>query len=272
MHQFASRLLFASFLLLSPVASAAQLQIAHMSISGGSLSEPLIGLYPTLIHIGPDTDLVGGYIGSGGTTTTGPAEYAADNLMVFELGGATASVYTAASNLGDINSPAGSKQGGAVAQGTLDPDAGIITLDVKSFFLNANDTDHSIAPAPWLGSPPVTGTWDGTTGFYNLEWSFYMPGFGFGSTWYLSLTGTATPVPEVSVLGLWITGLGLLLPWMRKRSNPDDKSHVRLGFRLTKSSGALMSGAHGVGIQPTSCWLPASPSAASPRSARHRIR
>ena len=219
MRQFASRLLCINFLLLSPVASAATLQIAHMSISGGLLSEPAEGLYPTLAHIGPDTNLVGGYIGSGGTTTTGHADYAADNVMVFELNGVTASVYTAASNLGDIYSPAGSEQGGPVPQGTLDPDAGVITLDVKSFFLNSNDTDYSIAPAPWFGSPPVTGTWDGTTGLYSLEWSFYLPLGGFGQTWYLSLTGTATPVPEASTPALWIAGLGLLLPWMRKRSS-----------------------------------------------------
>lgn len=218
MQQFASRLIFASCLLLSPVASGAPAQIAQMSVSGGSLSEPSEGLYPTLIHIGPDTNLVGGYIGSGGTTTTGSSDYAADNIMVFELGGATASVYTAASNLGDIYSPAGSEQGGTVPHGTLDPDAGVITLDVKSFFLNASDTDHSIAPAPWLGSPPVTGTWDGTTGIYSLEWSFYLPFGGFGQTWHLSLTGTATPVPEASMPALWVTGLGLLLPWVRKRT------------------------------------------------------
>ncbi len=217
MRQLALRLLFANFLLLSSVASAAQLQIAHMSISGGSLSEPILGYYPTLIHIGPDTNLVGGYIGSGGTTTTGPRDYAPDNLMVFELAGATASIYTAASNLGDLYSPAGSQLGGAVPHGSLDPDAGTITLDAKSFFFNSSDTDLSIAPAPWLGSPPVTGTWDSATGIYSLEWSFYVSG-GFGSTWYLSLTGTATPVPEASTLGLWAAGLGLLLPWVRNRS------------------------------------------------------
>lgn len=216
MHQLASRLLFAHFLLLAPAVSAGQLQIAHMSVSGGSLSEPMLGYYPTLIHIGPDTNLVGGYIGSGGTTTTGPSDYAPDNLMVFELAGATASIYTAASNLGDIYSPAGSQLGGAVPQGSLDPDAGTITLDAKSFFFNSSDTDLSIAPTPWLGSPPVTGTWDSATGIYSLEWSFYVPG-GFGSTWYLSLSGTATPVPEASTLGLWAAGLGLLLPWVRSR-------------------------------------------------------
>lgn len=219
MHRFASRLLGVNFLLLSPVASAAALQIAHMSISEASLSEPSEGLYPTLVHIGPDTNLVGGYIGSGGTTTTGSADYAADNVMVFDHHGVTASVYTAASNLGDINSPAESKLGGAVPQGTLDPDAGIITLDMKSFFLNSTDTDYSIAPAPWLGSPPVTGTWDVTTGLYSLEWSFYLPFGGFGQTWYLSFTGMAMPVPEASTPALWIAGLGLLLPWMRKRSS-----------------------------------------------------
>jgi hypothetical protein len=218
MRQFASRLLFANFVLLSSVASAAQFQIAHMSISGGSLSEPMMGFYPTLIHIGPDTNLVGGYIGSGGTTTTGPTDYAPDNLMVFGLEGATASIYTAASNLGDISSPAGSQLGGAVPQGTLDPDAGTITLDVKSFFFNSNDSDLSIAPTPWLGSLPVTGTWDSATGTYSLEWSFNVPGFGFGSSWYLSLTGIATPVPEASMAGLWVAGLGLLLPWVRSRS------------------------------------------------------
>jgi len=216
MRQFASGLLGAHFLLLSTVASAAPSQIAHMTVSGGSLSAPMAGYYPTLIHIGPDTNLVGGYIGSGGTTATGPSDYALDNLMVFDLAGATASIYTAASNLGDINSPAGSLQGGAVPQGTLDPDAGLITLDAKSFFFNSNDTDLSIAPDPWLGSPPVTGSWDSATGLYSLEWSFIVPG-GFGTTWYLSLTGIATPVPEASMAGLWIAGLGLLLPWMRKR-------------------------------------------------------
>lgn len=217
MRQFATGLLGAHFLLLSTVAAAAPFQIAHMSVSGGSLSEPMAGYYPTLIHIGPDTNLVGGYIGSGGTTTTGPSGYAPDNLMVFELEGATASIFTAASNLGDLYSPAASLLGGAVPQGILDPDLGVITLDVKSFFLNSNDTDYAIAPAPWLGSPPVSGTWDSATGAYSLEWSFYLPQGGFGSTWYLSLTGIATPVPEVSMAGMWVVGLGLLLPWMRKR-------------------------------------------------------
>lgn len=206
MHRAAFGLLLGCSILFSSTTSAAIKEIASMSVTGGSLSEPFQELYPTLIYIGPDTNLAAGYIGAGGADTD-PSEYALDSLMVFALNGLTAGIYTAAANLGDLDSPAGSIPGGSVPSGWIDTNAGTLTLDISSFFVNWG-WDWSMTP--WDGSD-VTGSWDSATGVYNLHWSFYAPGGGFGSNWNFGLTGVAMAVPEPSSNMLWIAGLGLLI-------------------------------------------------------------
>lgn len=206
MRRGALGLLFGCFILFSSTASAAMKGIASMSVTGGSLNEPFMELYPTLIYMGPDTNLTAGYIGSG-VADTEPTEYALDSLMVFALNGFTAGIYTAAANLGDIDSPAGSIPGGSVPSGWIDTNAGTLTLDISSFFVNWG-WDWNMSP--WDGGN-VTGSWDAATGVYDLHWSFYAPGGGFGSNWNFGLTGIATAVPEPSTNMLWMAGIGLLI-------------------------------------------------------------
>lgn len=197
------------------LAQGAMLDIGSMSVTGGTMVGPEPWMTTTLIHVGPVTNLVGSYIGSGGE---GFDEYSfsPDSILAFDFYGYTASFYTAPSNLGDANTVAGLIAGGAVPAGTIDAAAGTLALDISSLFVNHFNSDVNVAPA---GNALATGSWNALTQAYQLHWDGYYPGPGFGAYWQFELTGFATPVPEPASSMLWLAGLGFMLTvWHRQRA------------------------------------------------------
>lgn len=189
------------------LAQGATLDISSMSVTGGAMYGPEPWMATTLIYVGPETNLVGAYIGSGGEGFD-EHSFSPDSILVFDFSGYTASFYTAPSNLGDVNSVAGIIGGGSVPSGTIDTVAGTLTLDISSLFVNQMNTDINVAPA---GNALATGSWNAQTQAYHLNWDGYFPGPGFGAYWQFEFTGFATPVPEPSAPALWLTGLGIFV-------------------------------------------------------------
>ena len=167
---------------LSGSVQAATLDIGSMNITGGSLTgwdnsgallvNPDSGSSTSpFTTFGPDTNLVGGYIGNGGgglpPSTPDPA-----SIVGFMWFGAPHNFYTAAANLGDDSSPAGSIAGGPVPFGTLDDINGTITMDLSSFFGNWAYTDFNAGTGKIDGitSALATGTWDPITKAYSMTW------------------------------------------------------------------------------------------------------
>jgi hypothetical protein len=102
--------------------SAANMAIDSMNITGGSVVWNIPGGPPEediFSSFGPDTNLVGGYIGNGGSIELpfGPSDL--DNILFFTFGGGLNDVvtYTAESNLGTAIEPAGVVPGGPVPTG-----------------------------------------------------------------------------------------------------------------------------------------------------------
>ena len=190
---------------------AASFNIGSMTITSGEFdidSNDGIPASP-FTTIGPDTNLVGGYIGNGGVgldpTTADP-----DSIVGAQFSGFPINVYTAASNLGG-NSLAGSIAGGPVPTGTLDDVAGTITMDLSSWFFNWNDNDlHAgTGKADGVTSAFATGVWNPVSGQYTLSWQS-LTGLGpkAGLTSFISLSGVASPVPVPAAA--WLFGSGLL--------------------------------------------------------------
>jgi hypothetical protein len=187
--------------------SAANMAIDSMNITGGSVVWNLPGGTPEediFSIFGPDTNLVGGYIGTGGSIAPpfGPSD--PDNIIFFTFFDGLNDVvtYTAASNLGTAFEPAGVVPGGPVPTGTLDDTLNTIEMDLSSWFGNLNN-----ATDVWAGtglddgftSPLATGTWDPVSHEYELTWNSRVPDPtpfpGLESTW--TLTGIAHPVITV---------------------------------------------------------------------------
>lgn len=143
-----------------------------MNITGGGFSVDgfTTGFVP-FNYIGPNTNLVGGYIGSGGASvginTANPTRIADADWAGYPL-----SIYTAAASLGDANSPAGTYSGGPVPSGTLDNVTNTITMDLRSWFGNWNNGDYITGTGRNDGvtSEMATGTWNPATYAYVLQW------------------------------------------------------------------------------------------------------
>jgi len=198
--------LYAVSMSVSLAVNAASFDIGSMTITSGEYdidTSDGSGLAP-FTTIGPNTNLVGGYIGNGGAGllpgTPDPDRIVGDQFSSFPI-----NVYTAASNLGDTNTIAGSIAGGPVPTGTLDDVAGTITMDLSSLFFNWNDNDISVGTGKSDGvtSALATGVWNPVTGQYSLSWTS-LTGFGpkgnLVSSFSLSGNVTAVPVPATAIL------------------------------------------------------------------------
>jgi hypothetical protein len=186
-------------------AHGAPVAIAEMSITAGSffdnnyiLSSPI-----PFDVIGPNTNLVGGYIGNGGLGRAA-GDPDPDRIAGFEYAlPLPVNIYTAAANLGDTNTHAGTLAGGPVPSGVVDAATGTITLDLSSWFVNDNDFDFN------EGHAAATGTWDAGTHSYSLTWDVTVPGdVAITHTW--TLEGLAHPVPEPSGVLLVVAAVGVL--------------------------------------------------------------
>ena len=227
--------LVAALSALSGTTLAASYSIGSMNITGGTYSlwdstgasiiDSVTGsAVSPFTSFGSDTNLVGGYIGSGGSGTP-PSSPNATSIANAVWSGTPVSVYTAASNLGDTYTPAGTITGGPVPSGTLDSAGGTITMNLSGLFANLADEDFNVGTGKVdvMTSSLATGTWDPVTHAYSLSWisSIIFPGLPAcpGSCWkgQFTLTGTATPVPAPAALWLLVSGLAGFGAWMRKR-------------------------------------------------------
>jgi hypothetical protein len=210
---------------LSQTASAATYAIGNMNITGGGVS--VDGFTPSFAafnYIGPNTNLVGGYIGSGGVSLPASA-YDLNGIASFDWYGLPVSLYSAAASLGDASSPAGTFTGGPVPSGTLDDIAGTIMMDLSSLFGTWADGDYIIGTgrSDGITSAMATGTWNPITNGYTLYWDSRTMGLGAcpapdGCISHWTLEGTASPVPAPAAL--WLFGSGLMgligIQWRRK--------------------------------------------------------
>jgi hypothetical protein len=109
------------------LSNAAILPIGQMNITGGTVDPRGDGSFVLAFQtFGPDTNLVGGYIGNGGAgrppTTPDP-----DSIVGLQTSSLWLNVYTAPANIGDDNTLSGTLAGGPVPSGTLDTVAGTIS-------------------------------------------------------------------------------------------------------------------------------------------------
>jgi hypothetical protein len=181
-------------------AQAAVYNIASMSVTGGTFFMQGVTPVPApFTTIGPNTNLVGGYINGGvGSPAADP-----NTIVGFSFFGAPVNTYTAAvSNIGAI-------AGGPVPTGTVDDVAGTISMDLSSFFANWNGTDFN------QGQNPSTGTWNSGTGAYSLTSTKLIVGGpfnGFTGTWVLNGVAVADiPPPPIPVpAAVWLLGSALV--------------------------------------------------------------
>lgn len=212
---------FCFFVLCIPLESlAASFSIGSMSVTSGEFdidTSDTAGVNP-FTRIGPNTNLVGGYIGNGGVAVA-PEVPDPDSIVGAMFSGFPINVYTAASNLGG-NTAAGTISGGPVPTGTLDDVAGIITMDLSSFFFNWNDSDIHAGTGKTDGvtSALATGAWDPVTGDYTLSW-ISLTGLGPKANLvsFISLSGVATPVPVPATFILFFSGIAGLLGVSNRR-------------------------------------------------------
>jgi hypothetical protein len=155
--------------------------------------------------IGPNTNLVGGYI-NGGVDSPDPDPNA---IARFEFFGAPVNLFTGAtSNIGGI-------PGGPVPTGTVDDSTGVLSMNLTSYFANWNGTDFNQGsatastdfipsagtpvPADEAGSVTCAGT---SCTFTNLEWQSLIVGGPFnGKTGTWTLSGSLTISPGFSSAG-----------------------------------------------------------------------
>lgn len=202
-------------------AQAATYSIADMNITGGGLG---VDGYPdgfvSFSYIGPNTNLVGGYIGSGGG---GVDLYTPNPVRIAEVSwyNQPLSLYTAPANLGDMATPAGTVLGGPVPTGVVDDVSGTISLDLSSLFGNWADGDYTAGTGRNDGTTSLiaTGTWDPVTRAYTLSWDSIISGPTCAPCiGHLVLQGTASPVPLPAAVWLFGSGLlGLLAASRRRR-------------------------------------------------------
>jgi hypothetical protein len=219
----------------SAPATAATLNIGSMNITGGTytvwdssgalITNPNSGSSTSpFTSFGPDTNLVGGYIGNGGggllNSTPDPASIAGGLWFDFPI-----NMYTSTSNLGDDFSPAGSIAGGPVPTGILDDINDTIEMDLSSLFGNWSNVDINVGTGKGDGttSALATGTWNPVTGAYSMTWTSTVantvggPCLPTNCVAQFTFEGTASPVPVPAAFWLLSSGLVGLLGFARKR-------------------------------------------------------
>jgi len=198
----------------TPIAGhAAILGIDQMTITSGAFNLEQSGTttITPIAGFGPDTNLVGGYIGNGGSSLAAGVPDP-DSILGFSLIGTPVNVYTAATNLGDDKTAAGTITGGSVPTGTLDNVTNTIVMDLSSWFMNWNDTDifAGTGRADSITSMLATGSWNPGTGAFSLTWSSLVFDGPAPEIGHWELNGIATPATVPLPAAAWLFGSGLL--------------------------------------------------------------
>ena len=185
-------------------AQAAPVAIASMNITGGTFTMPTVT--PGSIaftQFGPNTNLVGGYIGAG---VDSPANDPSGPVG-FSFFGAPVNTYTNSSNYVTANNAAGSLAGGPVPTGTLDAATSTMTIDLSSWFADWNGTAFNQGAT-------ATGSWNSGTGAYSISWHKVIVGGSFNGKdgqWTaqgMATAAAAAPVPLPAAV--WLLGSGLI--------------------------------------------------------------
>ncbi|MCK5829141.1 MAG: hypothetical protein KAH20_02445 [Methylococcales bacterium] len=161
---------------LSSQASAEVLKIDSMNITSGNLVRsfnPNDKKTPIELDFSQNTDLVGGFVNKD-TSTDGQSISQTNFRMVKDESEPTQYTYTAASNIrhnsewtGDAPVEDGTLKDSSyvIPTGTVDDEAGTITLDLSSWFANHMSMNQNLGGV-------ATGKWDPKTGeFSDLSWT-----------------------------------------------------------------------------------------------------
>ncbi len=217
-------------LALMSVASTAALAIpvTSISVTGGTFQMPgFSGIIPYANFGTGSTNTVGYHNGSGGASVANTAFDPAGTVGFYFGAGVpgstqkTVNTYTAATNMGDLGSAAGTIPGGPAVTGnaTSFTNGATFNVDMSSFFANYNGTDFNQGSGKnavgVADGSFATGTLSGCAGNtcnYSIGWSSYIVGGPFdGNTGIWTMTGTTVAaVPEASTYGMMLAGLGLV--------------------------------------------------------------
>lgn len=223
-----NKLIFSALILTSFYSAQSSATIFHineMNISSASVTRNFRPTPDTIaLNLGRNTNLVGGYININTSSEISATKF---NRSGPNPTAPTQFVYTAASNInhnggtpfnGDTSPVSGTHLGGPAPTGTVDDVLGTIAMDLSSWFANHATMDQN------LGSDNATGTWDASTGAYNLSWTALLtqgPGVADPSasvTWNLQGSTLATsPVPVPGAVWLMGTALFGLQTLRRKK-------------------------------------------------------
>ena len=222
----------AAGLVLAVAATGAQaIDITSMSVTGGSFH--LVGFGSPILYESFGTgaaNLIGYHNGSGGANIANNA-YDPAGTVAFVFGDQkshkTINTYTAASNIGEINSQAGLIPGGppVSASVTSFTNGSSLTVDVSSFFMNYNGMDFNQGSKNAFGEPDgsfALGTLSGCgadTCNYSISWNSFTVGGSidaYTTSWVM--TGVVA-VPEASTYGMMLAGLALVGGMVARRRN-----------------------------------------------------
>lgn len=202
MTKMAAGLVLAGF---AVAANAAD--VTSMTITSGTFAMDDPTATTAFSYIGPNTNLVGGYIGDSLLAVSNSAANPED-IASFSFFSKPVHTYTAATNLGDTNTAVGTQTGGPVPTGDIT--GTIMTMDMSSWFANWGNSDFNM-PGTATGTATLI---DATTNTYSydISWAGTVVGGSFdGATGYWTLQGTAAAaVPEASTYGMMLAGLGLV--------------------------------------------------------------
>ncbi|HQT30184.1 MAG TPA: PEP-CTERM sorting domain-containing protein [Thiobacillus sp.] len=217
-------------------ASGAQaVTVSSASVTGGTFEMYGFGAPIAFVNFGTGSADILGYDGTTPGSAVANTSYSADGIVGFGFGAGipgstqkTVNTYTAAANLGDANSPAGTISGFAPVTfnvTSMTNGAGF-TADTSAWFANYNGTDFNQGS----GRNTVDGAADGsfatgtlsnctaTSCDYSMFWESYIVGGSFdGNTGAWNVTGTIAAVPEASTYGMMLAGLGLVGFAVRRR-------------------------------------------------------
>jgi hypothetical protein len=199
--------------------------VTTMTITSGTffMSDGISTTPVAYNFFGPSTDMVSGYLGAPGGSGIASSIQQPNSIVGFPFFGAPVNIYTAANNLGDEGSLAGSIPGGPVPNGTVDDATGVLSMDLSSWFATWNGTDFnqgnaaaatnfnpvtlSVPPCNAVTNPvtdtPGSVSCNGTScTFSGLEWNSCIVGGAFDGkigTWILN--GTLTIMPGFTSAG-----------------------------------------------------------------------